>query len=100
MAVGVGWATGALEGSGAGVVGLYAGVASEEVSGCFFSRVGGKSVVECLPIVHGGIERNSSNVKTRGLQHFQPGEYTRLDCESKSSYMSFPDVEILPFCPS
>ena len=30
------------------------------------------SNVECFPVVHGGIERNSSNVKTRGLQHFQP----------------------------
>ena len=28
--------------------------------------------VECLPVVHGGILRNSSNVNTRGLQHFQP----------------------------
>lgn len=33
---------------------------------------GVSSVVECLPVVQGGIERNSSNVKTRGLQHFQP----------------------------
>lgn len=40
----------ALEGSGAGV----------------------SSTVECLPVVHGGMARNSSKVKTRGLQHFQP----------------------------
>lgn len=30
------------------------------------------STVECLPVVHGGMARNSSKVKTRGLQHFQP----------------------------
>jgi hypothetical protein len=30
-------------------------------------------VVLCLPVVHGGMERNSSKVRTRGLQHFQPG---------------------------
>jgi hypothetical protein len=28
--------------------------------------------VLCLPVVHGGMERNSSKVRTRGLQHFQP----------------------------
>jgi hypothetical protein len=28
--------------------------------------------VECLPVVQGGIARNSSKVRTRGLQHFQP----------------------------
>lgn len=33
---------------------------------------GVSSTVECLPVVHGGIERNSSKVRTRGLQHFQP----------------------------
>ena len=30
------------------------------------------STMECFPVVQGGIERNSSNVKNRGLQHFQP----------------------------
>jgi len=30
--------------------------------------------VLCLPVVHGGMERNSSKVRTRGLQHFQPGQ--------------------------
>lgn len=38
------------------------------------SGAGVSSTVECLPVVHGGISRNSSNVKTRGLQHFQPGK--------------------------
>lgn len=39
----------------------------------FFSIWGGRSVVLCLPCVHGSISRNSSKVRTRGLQHFQPG---------------------------
>lgn len=37
------------------------------------SGSGVSSTVECLPVVQGGMVRNSSNVKTRGLQHFQPG---------------------------
>ena len=36
------------------------------------SGAGVSSTVECLPVVHGGMARNSSKVKTRGLQHFQP----------------------------
>lgn len=38
----------------------------------FGSSRGVSSTVECLPVVHGGIVRNSSKVRTRGLQHFQP----------------------------
>lgn len=38
----------------------------------FFSIWGGKSVVLCFPVVQGSISRNSSKVKTRGLQHFHP----------------------------
>jgi hypothetical protein len=30
------------------------------------------STVECLPVVQGGMARNSSKVRKRGLQHFQP----------------------------
>ncbi len=30
------------------------------------------STSACLPVVHGGMSRNSSKVRTRGLQHFQP----------------------------
>lgn len=41
-------------------------------SASFFSICGGTSVVLCFPSVHGSIPRNSSKVKTRGLQHFQP----------------------------
>lgn len=33
---------------------------------------GVSSTVECLPFVQGGIARNSSNVRKRGLQHFHP----------------------------
>jgi hypothetical protein len=36
------------------------------------SGAGVSSTVECLPVVHGGMARNSSKVRTRGLQHFQP----------------------------
>lgn len=43
-----------------------------------FSTAGGRSVVLCLPVVHGGIDMNSSKVKTLGLQHFHPIE-VRLD---------------------
>jgi hypothetical protein len=71
VAVGCGAETGPRKASGAGVAGLEVGKLSE-ASGCFFSIVGGRSVVECLPVVQGGMERNSSKVRTRGLQHFQP----------------------------
>jgi hypothetical protein len=72
VAVACGMEIGPREASGVGVVGLEIGMAASEVSVCFFSRVGGISVVECLPVVHGGMARNSSKVKTLGLQHFHP----------------------------
>ena len=68
-----------MEDSGVGVVGLETGVEELVSSPCFFSICGGRSVVECLPVVQGGIERNSSKVKTRGLQHFQPGVFVLAD---------------------
>jgi hypothetical protein len=44
-------------------------------SGAFTgSGLGVSSTSECLPFVQGSIARNSSKVKTRGLQHSQPGE--------------------------
>jgi hypothetical protein len=58
-----------VDGSG---VGEAESVAAEAGSGWDFSRAGGRSVVECLPVVQGGIDKNSSKVRTRGLQHFQP----------------------------
>ena len=62
-------------GFGAGGI-VASGFASEDVS----SDTGVSSTVECLPVVHGGIERNSSKVKTRGLQHFQPDNRVSLLC--------------------
>lgn len=44
------------------------GAAGDSVAG----GAGVSSIVECFPVVHGGIWRNSSNVRNRGLQHFQP----------------------------
>lgn len=41
--------------------------------GCWTGlRLGVLSTSACLPLVQGGISRNSSNVRTRRLQHFQP----------------------------
>ena len=56
-----------------GLGGGGVGVSVVERSGC----AGTSSTIECLPVVHGGIERNSSKVRTRGLQHFQPIESER-----------------------
>ena len=49
-----------------------AGADSGSVSASLGGGAGVSSIVECLPVVQGGIVRNSSKVKTRGLQHFQP----------------------------
>ena len=53
------------------VIGFAGGVMISD--GGRSSGLGMSSTVECFPVVQGGIERNSSNVKNRGLQHFQPG---------------------------
>jgi hypothetical protein len=63
----------AVDGSG---VGEIESVATKVGSGWDFSTAGGRSVVECLPVVQGGIDRNSSKVRTRGLQHFQPVQFS------------------------
>jgi hypothetical protein len=48
-------------------------LASEASSSLGFSSTGGgRSVVEWVPVVQGGMVMNSSKVRTRGLQHFQP----------------------------
>jgi hypothetical protein len=61
--------------------GRGAGRGSEGIGGVTKSPVGGgragagagvSSTVEWCPVVQGGMERNSSKVRTRGLQHFQP----------------------------
>jgi hypothetical protein len=52
---------------------LLLGTSLRVASGAsFFSIWGGRSVVLCFPWVHGSISRNSSKVRTRGLQHFHP----------------------------
>ena len=43
-----------------------------EISAFLGSSLGVSSTVVCLPVVQGGMLRNSSKVRTRGLQHFQP----------------------------
>lgn len=72
MAWGAG-AIGAREGSGGGD-----GAGEADSGAGFFSTWGGWSVVLCLPAVQGGMARNSSKVRTRGLQHFQPMVYLYL----------------------
>ena len=53
------------------------------VTSVFCSEVSaGVCTVECSPIVHGGIDRNSSNVRTRALQHRQPLSEVNNDCYS------------------
>lgn len=54
------------------VMGFVAGAASSRPFEGGGLGAGVSSVVECLPLVQGGIERNSSKVRTRVLQHFQP----------------------------
>src|SRR3569833_3170845 len=60
------------------------GVDVPEAGASFFSICGGRSVVLCFPSVHGGMVMNSSNVSTRGLQHFHPSSrgYSLLDRDS------------------
>lgn len=61
------------------------------------SGAGVSSTVECLPVVHGGMERNWSNVKTRGLQQCQPcdrSQYLTGQCRSEGN--GRPDT-FLPF---
>lgn len=59
---------------GAAAAALGTGVAAGD--GTSAAGLGGStgvsSTVECLPVVQGGMARNSSKVRTRGLQHFQP----------------------------
>jgi hypothetical protein len=62
-------------GSEAGVVDASVGASAGAVLG---SSAGVSSTVLCLPVVQGGMVMNSSKVKTRGLQHFQPVETCQL----------------------
>ena len=70
---GVGPAPSAMPFSSAGFTRVGAGTSSAFVCGIV---VGVSSTAECLPVVQGGMERNSSKVRTRGLQHFQPISYS------------------------
>jgi len=71
-------------------VGEIESVATEPGSGWGFSRAGGRSVVECLPVVQGGMDRNSSKVRTRGLQHFQPIRFSICRLVELGSALNFP----------
>jgi hypothetical protein len=61
--------------SEADVVGASVGASA---GAAFGSSAGVSSTVLCLPVVQGGMVMNSSKVKTRGLQHFHPGEVCQL----------------------
>jgi hypothetical protein len=75
---GSGVETGGGAGTGCGggawaATGCGAGMGGSSGTG-FGGGAGVSSTMECLPVVHGGMSRNSSNVRTRGLQQVQPGE--------------------------
>lgn len=61
-----------MAGSGAKIGGAAEVLVCVSSSTVFGGGAGVSSMVECLPVVQGGIARNSSNVRTRGLQHIQP----------------------------
>ena len=56
------------------------------------------SIAECFPVVQGGIERNSSNVKTRGLQQFQPKSWKSVNMQYIRT--GYSEGVQTPFCPS
>lgn len=59
-----------------GIAGACCGVGAEmgiSAGAGFGASTGVSSTVLCFPVVQGGIAMNSSKVRTRGLQHFQPG---------------------------
>lgn len=49
------------------------------------SGAGVSSTVQWRPVVQGGMVMNSSNVRTRGLQHFQPEKSYQLDGDLKGA---------------
>lgn len=61
---------------------------------------GVSSTAECLPLVQGGMERNSSKVRTRGLQHFQPSSYSQPRGNIFTQAMGSDVGARTPFCPS
>lgn len=80
--------------------GFAAGGGPSSLSGSNMGSLGGSggvgvsSTVECFPVVQGGMSRNSSNVRTRRLQHFQPDEITPVSLEYANT-----DVSQLCFWP-
>lgn len=68
-----------LRGSGVSSVGgrLATGVGAAAAG--VGAGAGVSSTVEWVPVVQGGMARNSSKVRTRGLQHFQPGGWWSAD---------------------
>lgn len=62
-------------GAGAGEAAATCCSRTDEASDSFSGSAGVSSTVECLPVVHGGMVRNSSKVRTRVLQHFQPADH-------------------------
>lgn len=99
VAIVCGAAIGALPGTGASIFDGVTTFADEPVSvPCFFSTSGGISVVLCLPVVQGGIVRNSSNVSTRGLQHFHPVFSNQYILSlNEPSLPGIPKLQTLPF---
>lgn len=70
-----------------------AGASSDAVG----ADAGVSSTVECLPVVHGDIERNSSNVRTRGLQHFQPVSHSERQTSLSTLALIFKmDRQLIP----
>ena len=81
------------------VIGFGGGITSFGLSGSGAVEVWGVlSTVECFPVVQGGIERNSSNVKNRGLQHCQPMSVSQPMCLIYSDKQY--EGAQTPFCPS
>ena len=86
VAVGIGCCATA----GLGLMGLVTGTGASSGAGfCVdvFVGEGVSSTVECLPVVHGGIARNSSKVRTRGLQHIHPAQRHQLSPVGKRKSM-------------
>jgi hypothetical protein len=80
-----GWKMGLRGGGGVAVTVMPLGPGPEFwPSDALEAATGVSSTVEWVPVVQGGMERNSSNVRTRGLQQFQPQYTKRMSAPSSS----------------
>lgn len=80
------------------VTALTVGTGGASPSGSGFASGNGvSSTVECFPVVHGGMERNSSKVRKRGLQHFQPSQEVSVTINMYKSTMKGRADTFLPF---